>query len=79
MLFIGYYYTDRDVCYLYKSPGKMSNWVSNIVYFDEETNRLYSPNIKNLAKNGRNADGAPMSDLYWASFITDAHDSFVLK
>jgi hypothetical protein len=79
MLFIGYYYSENGLCYLYKAPMKMSNWVSNIVYYDDYNKSLYSPNMKNLAANGRDAEGSRLSEYSWSKFLTDAHDSFVLK
>ena len=77
MLFIGYYYADTGLYYLYKASSKKPNWVSNICYYDSYTNRLYSPNMRNLAQNGRDADGIKHAEHFWKKFITDTHDSFV--
>jgi hypothetical protein len=79
MQFIGYYYSDNGLCNLYKSPKKKDNWVSNICYYDSYMRKFYSPNIKNIAVNGRNIDKMRKSENYWSKFITLTHDSFVLK
>lgn len=79
MLFIGYYYSEHGLCYLYKSPTKKTNWVSNICYYDSFLGKFYSPNIKNISVNGRDADGMRKSENFWSKFITSAHDSFVLN
>ena len=77
MLFIGYYYSDNGVFYLYKSDTKAPNWVSNICYYDSLNMRYYSPNIKHLAEYGRDADGMRKPEHFWTRFITSTHDSFV--
>ena len=79
MINIGYYYGDNGISFLYKSPIKKTNWVTNICYFDQVRQKLYSPNLKNLAEFGRDSCGLRRSELYWLNFITDVHDSFVLR
>ena len=76
MLHIGYYYTDEDVFYLYKSNVCYPIWVTNIVYYDRVNNRFYSPNIKNLMENSRDFNNKEIPAIKWKALI---NQPFVLR
>jgi hypothetical protein len=77
MQVIGSYYANSGVYKLYKSLKRTPNAVSNIYYYDLCEKKYYSPNMKNLSINGRDMCGYRKPGHYWATFITEWHDSMV--
>jgi hypothetical protein len=75
---IGYYYTNDEVFCLYQTGMFAYNWVTNICYYDTNTGKYYSPNIKNIIANGRDLNGGRFNVNSLSKNIVSSHSSFVM-
>jgi hypothetical protein len=79
MLCIGIYFTDYGSAVLYKLDYMSPGWVTNVCYKNPITGSLYSPTMANIVQNARDHDGQKRDSVFWNKYVSQAHDSYVLK
>ena len=67
---IGTYNISSNVFLLYQMNYIKPGWISNICYYDTNTNSYYSSHLSNLALNGLDIDGGKRDEFYWSRYIT---------
>jgi hypothetical protein len=76
---IGTYNSEYGTALLYQVDYLKSEWITNICYEVPGTKRLYSPTMAHITTYARDHDGRERNSMFWNTYVTYSHDSYVLR